>query len=85
MWSDRNCQTRDSYWEKKIKVEKGASMSPTIVTLTVDQAMERRAAILAELQMQEEVLRDRAAKYQLDAAEIVLFEELEDIDFLLGE
>lgn len=60
-------------------------MSPTIITLTVEQAVERREAILDELRLTEEVLRDRAAKYQLDADEMVLFEELEDIDFLLGE
>lgn len=53
--------------------------------LTVDEAMARRDAILRHLGTSLESLRDRSARYELDAAEEAALAELDDLDFLLGE
>ncbi|HEX3002978.1 MAG TPA: hypothetical protein VHO27_02110 [Angustibacter sp.] len=55
----------------------------SVERLTVDEARARRLEIIA-IVGEEDALRRRAAQYLLDAGEQALFDELEDLDYLLS-
>lgn len=60
-------------------------MAPvTVNLLTVDDARARRAEIVALVGGDESAFRDRAESYLLSAEELALFDELENLDFLLS-
>ena len=60
-------------------------MAPVVVVeMTATEARTRRKEIVDLLGGNEERLRDRAANYQLDWKEMALFDELENLDWLLS-
>ncbi len=59
-------------------------MSAVVVQqLTEQEALTRRAEIIDEVG-DEEAFRVRAANFALDARELALYDELEELDYLLG-
>ena len=60
-------------------------MSPTVEILTEDDLRQRRSAVLASLSLDEETLRRGAARYTLTAEEVAALDEIDRIDYLLGE
>lgn len=60
-------------------------MSPVVVEpFTTEEALARREEILAEVGGGEDTFRARAEAYVLEARELALFDELEELDYLLG-
>jgi len=59
-------------------------MSAVVVErLTEPEAIERRAAIITAVGGDESSFRARAANFALDARELALYDELEELDYLL--
>jgi hypothetical protein len=58
---------------------------PVVETLSVDEAKRRRAEVLACVGGDESDLRDRAARYMLNAEELAALTELNELDYLLSE
>ena len=58
---------------------------PVVETLSVDDARRRREEVLASVGGDECDLRDRAARYMLDADELSALTELNELDYLLSE
>ena len=56
-----------------------------VETLSVEEARRRRGEVLASVGGDERDLRDRAARYMLDAEELAALTELDELDFLLSE
>lgn len=52
--------------------------------MTEQEALARRDAIIAEMGGDEAAFRVRAASFALDARELALYDELEELDYLLG-
>jgi len=63
-----------------------AAMSAVVVVerLTEQDALARREAIIAAMGGDEAAFRARAASFALDARELALYDELEELDYLLG-
>jgi len=60
-------------------------MSAVVVEwLTEQEALARRAEIITAVGGDEAAFRDRAARFQLGVRELALFDELEELDYLLG-
>jgi hypothetical protein len=60
-------------------------MAPIVVDrMTVEEARARREEIIRRAGGDESRLRERAEAYLLSADELVLFNELESLDFLLA-
>ena len=60
-------------------------MSTVVVQrLTEQEALAQRAAIIAEVGGDEDAFRLRASNFALDARELALYDELEELDYLLG-
>jgi hypothetical protein len=60
-------------------------MSAVVVErLTEPQAVARRAAIIDAVGGDEQAFRTRASNFALDARELALYDELEELDYLLG-
>lgn len=60
-------------------------MSAVVVErLTEDEARSRRDEIIAAVGGDEAAFRDRATGFQLGVRELALFDELEELDYLLG-
>jgi hypothetical protein len=57
---------------------------PEVELLTVEDARERRAQVLASIGGDEEALRRRGARYELEADELAALTELEELDYLLN-
>ena len=60
-------------------------MSPTVQILSADELRRRRAEILKGQTLTEEDLRVGAAQYTLSADEVAALDEIDRIDYLLGE
>ncbi|GAA4842896.1 hypothetical protein GCM10023221_21200 [Luteimicrobium xylanilyticum] len=61
-------------------------MVPIVVTsMTPAEARVRREEIVRRVGGDESAFRDRAEAYLLSAEELALYDELENLDFLLGE
>ncbi|WP_154794722.1 hypothetical protein [Occultella kanbiaonis] len=62
-------------------------MAPTAIfqALSVDDAKTRRAELLGRLSITEHELRERAARYELAANELATLDEVDNLDYLLGE
>ncbi len=60
-------------------------MSTTFQTMTPEAARERRAQLLQSVGGDEDALRARAAVYALDARELATLEEIDALDYLLGD
>ncbi len=61
-------------------------MAPVVVNrMTLAEARERRDEIVRLVGGDEETFRTRAAEYRLSAEELALFDELENLDFLIVE
>jgi hypothetical protein len=58
---------------------------PVVETLSVEDATHRRAQVLASVGGDECELRDRAARYLLNADELAALTELDELDYLLSE
>jgi hypothetical protein len=58
---------------------------PVVETLSVEEARRRRDEVLASVGGDECDLRERAARYMLDAEELAALTELDELDFLLSE
>ena len=58
---------------------------PVVETLSVDDARRRRDEVLASVGGDECDLRDRAARYMLNADELAALTELDELDYLLSE
>jgi hypothetical protein len=58
---------------------------PTVETLSREEILERRDALLAETAMTEAELRRRAADYTLTVYEAGILSEINAMEFLLGE
>jgi len=56
---------------------------PEVELMTVEEARERRASVLATVGGDEASLRRRGARYELDAEELAALTELEELDYLL--
>jgi hypothetical protein len=56
-----------------------------VETLTVEDAQRRREKVLASVGGDECDLRDRAARYLLNAEELAALSELDELDYLLSE
>jgi hypothetical protein len=56
---------------------------PEVELLTVEEAKDRRVAVLASVGGDEAALRRRGARYELDADELAALTELEELDYLL--
>jgi hypothetical protein len=66
--------------------ERGEGRSvPVVETLSVDDARRRRDEVLASVGGDECNLRDRAARYMLNAEELAALTELNELDYLLSE
>lgn len=57
----------------------------TITKLSTERARARRTEIIREAGGDEREFRDRAEAYTLSAHELALFDELEALNYLLGE
>ena len=64
---------------------KGSPMSPTVQILSADELRRRRAEILKGQTLTEEDIRVGAAQYTLSADEVAALDEIDRIDYLLGE
>jgi len=60
-------------------------MSMTFQTMTPEAARERRAQLVQSVGGDEAALRARGAVYALDARELATLEEIDALDYLLGE
>jgi hypothetical protein len=58
---------------------------PVVETLSVEGAKRRREQVLASVGGDECDLRDRAARYLLNADELAALSELDELDYLLSE
>jgi uncharacterized small protein (DUF1192 family) len=58
---------------------------PTIEILSAEELEERRTALLAEVDMTEDELRNRGRTYSLSVHEAGILTEIDGLDFLLGE
>ena len=58
---------------------------PVVEALSVDGAKRRREQVLASVGGDECDLRDRAARYLLNADELAALSELDELDYLLSE
>jgi hypothetical protein len=58
---------------------------PVVETLSVEEARRRRDVVLASVGGDECDLRERAARYMLNAEELAALTELDELDFLLSE
>ena len=58
---------------------------PVVETLSVEEARRRRDEVLASVGGDECDLRERAARYMLNADELAAVTELDELDFLLSE
>lgn len=61
------------------------AMTTTVRTITPEAARQRRAQLLASVGGDEDALRARAAVYALDARELAALEEIDALDYLLGD
>ena len=59
-------------------------MAPNVMTVTRDELVARRDALLARTGLTRQQLQERAEAYSLNAEEWDILTELEHIDFLLG-
>lgn len=60
-------------------------MTPTVEVLSVETALVRRDEVLASVGGDEGALRTRAAAYALSAREMAALDELDELDYLLGQ
>lgn len=60
-------------------------MSATVIRETPEQLIARRRKLLASCRLPEQELRERAELEALTAAEADVLEQIEEIDFLLGQ
>lgn len=60
-------------------------MSPTVQIMSVEELQRRRMEILEGQTLSEEELRSGAAQYTLSADEVAALDEIDRIDYLLGE
>jgi hypothetical protein len=60
-------------------------MSPRVLEPSRDELLERRDELIAELQTSREQLQDRADAGLLSGEEFYLWDEIESIEFLLGD
>lgn len=58
---------------------------PVVETLSVEEARRRRDEVLDSVGGDESDLRERAARYMLNAEELAALTELDELDFLLSE
>ncbi|UNX55216.1 hypothetical protein MF406_02730 [Georgenia sp. TF02-10] len=64
--------------------EEGPMGRVVVERLTEPQAVARRAEIIEAAGGDERAFRARAADFALDARELALYDELEELDYLLG-
>ncbi|MFF3768437.1 hypothetical protein ACFYYR_30745 [Streptomyces sp. NPDC001922] len=57
---------------------------PTVIHRTPTELRDQRAALLAEVNMDYEELRERAETYSLSMAELEVWHTIEGIDYLLA-
>lgn len=77
------CQTREAGCEY---VERNSHMAPKVAVrvMSVEQAHERRDELIRRLPISVEELRGRAQRYDLDADELAMHDEIDDLDYLLN-
>lgn len=61
-------------------------MAPKVAVrvMSVEQAHERRDELIRRLPISVEELRGRAQRYDLDADELAMHDEIDDLDYLLN-
>ena len=60
-------------------------MSPRVIEPSRDELLERRNKLIGELQTSRAALQDRAEAGLLSGEEFYLWDEIESIEFLLGD